>query len=156
MKPLERAIPVVLAATLAVGALVACSSSASSGSSASPSKSAAGSTSASPAPTATGKPVEAAELTALLANRTYSGEYNGAPYSEYYDANGTLRGKDVAGATSGTWKVQGDKVCFTYTTDATPTTGCYTANLDGNTVLWFKDGVYNDSTTFVIGNPNNY
>ncbi|TXH41178.1 MAG: hypothetical protein E6Q90_12350 [Actinobacteria bacterium] len=151
---------------LAAGALAACSSGASSSSSDSASASAtasqpssvgtSGSASATPAPSNTGKPVTGADLTALLAGRTFSGSYQGAPYSEYYDGDGTLRGKDGAGATTGTWKVEGDTVCFTFTSDANPETGCYTANVDGNTVYWFKDGKYNDTATFVVGNPNNY
>lgn len=158
MSEVKRIVTAAVAASLAVGAPAACSSG--STSSATSSASASGSTSASESanatPSATGTPVPAAELTALLVDRTYSGEYQGAPYSEYYDANGTLRGKDVNGATAGTWKVQGDTVCFTYTTDATPTTDCFNANQDGTNVYWYKDGKFNDATSYVLGNPNNY
>lgn len=154
--------PVLVAAVLTSGALAACSSGGSAGASqsasGSASVSASGSASASarPAPTATGEPVKGADLTALLANRTFSGEYDGAPYSEYYDADGTLRGREQAGATTGTWKVEGETVCFTYTSRATPTTDCYTANRVGDTVLWYENGKYSHSATFVMGNPNKY
>lgn len=107
-------------------------------------------------PTATGTPVPAADLTALLADRTYSGESEGAPYSEYYDANGTLRGKDATGATSGTWKVTGDTVCFTYSSAATSAADCYTVNQDGTNVYWYQNGEFSEATTYVQGNPNNY
>jgi hypothetical protein len=139
---------------LTSGALAACSS----GGSAGASQSASGSASAiaRPSSTATGEPVKGADLTALLANRTFSGEYDGAPYSEYYDADGTLRGRYLAGATTGTWKVEGETVCFTYTSRATPATDCYTANRVGDTVLWYENGKYSDSATFVMGNPNKY
>ncbi|MFO1091602.1 MAG: hypothetical protein U1E46_18660 [Hyphomicrobiales bacterium] len=70
-------------------------------------------------------------------------------YSEFYDADGTIRGKDYKGK----WRVDGDRMCFAYGTDPE---ACWNVRLDGTTVTWVKDGKDDGTGTIVTGNPNGF
>lgn len=100
----------------------------------------------------------AAELAALVSNTTHSGTDQGAPYSEYYAADGKVSGTKDGTPYTGTWKVSNDELCFTYADDSGASQApadCYTARADGATVYWYQDGTLSSTTTSVPGNPQN-
>ena len=75
-------------------------------------------------------------------------EASGA-YSEFYQADGTIKGKDYTGA----WSIEGDAMCFQYGTDPK---SCWQVLGEGNQVQWVKDGNVEGTGTVVTGNPNNF
>jgi uncharacterized protein YceK len=150
---------------LAIGLLSGCSSSssddaasasapASSAASASASDEASGAASATPS----GTPVATADLAALVSDRTFTGTYEGTTYVEYYAPDGAIRGEQDGEKYTASWEIVGDTVCFTYPEDgADAGPDCFTATQDGENVYWFnEDGSFNDATTWVTGNPNNF
>lgn len=90
-----------------------------------------------------------ADITAAIAGNTVQGSMlaSGA-YTEFYAADGTIKGADY----TGTWSVEGDKMCFNY--GETP--DCWNVRIDGEAVTWVQDGVDDGTGTIVKGNPNNF
>ena len=70
-------------------------------------------------------------------------------YTEFYGADGVIKGKDYAGK----WRVNADTMCFQYGQDPE---ACWQVRLDGNQVTWVKDGKDDGTGTIVKGNPNNF
>ena len=122
-----------------------------------------------------GTPVPGADLAALVSDRTFTGTENKGSYTEYYAPDGTLRGVQDDEQYSGTWSVQGNELCFTYSnstdagaspdasaaipSDAVPTetasNDCYEPTSDGTTVFWYQGDDLTGTATYVDGNPNN-
>jgi hypothetical protein len=71
------------------------------------------------------------------------------PYAEFYQADGTIKGKDYTGV----WGIDGDKMCFQYGTDPQ---SCWQVGRDGDAVQWIKDGKVEGTGTVAKGNPNNF
>lgn len=71
-------------------------------------------------------------------------------HSENDTADGTIKGADH----TGTWKVEGDAMCFAY--GGAPT--CYGGRLNGDQITWIgADGTDAGGTgTLVAGNPNTF
>jgi hypothetical protein len=69
-------------------------------------------------------------------------------YTEFYAADGTIKGADYAG----TWTVEGDTMCFAY--GEAP--DCWSVRLAGDQVTWVKDGVDGGTGTILPGNPNGW
>ncbi|HXV25447.1 MAG TPA: hypothetical protein VED46_14445 [Alphaproteobacteria bacterium] len=90
------------------------------------------------------------QIRALVGGNTVEGamEASGA-YSEFYQADGTIKGKDYTGA----WSIEGDAMCFQYGTDPK---SCWQVLGEGNQVQWVKDGNVEGTGTVVTGNPNNF
>lgn len=111
-------------------------------------------TSAAPAKPA-GARVSAADLPAVVSDRTHRGQSEGKPYSEYYVPDGTVRGKTADETYKGTWKVVGDELCFTYPEDGVlPRAECYAVFNNGDAIEWLSvDGTI-VQTTYVQGNPD--
>lgn len=156
MTTLVKTSTLLLGFALSVGALTGCSGSDSgSGTSTAP---AASESVPSASATPSGTPVASADLKALVSDRTFSGVYEGTPYTEYYAPDGTISGQEQGGDDyTASWELSGDTLCFTYPEDD-PDSGpdCYTAQEDGSNVYWFNpDGSFSDATTYVEGNPNN-
>lgn len=99
-----------------------------------------------------GEKVPAADLPALVKDRTYSGLFNGKPYKEYYAPDGSLRGTSEGEAYTGSWKVVGEQVCFTYSSQNT--TDCYDVFKNGEEMSWIGPGGTLEETTVVEGNPD--
>ena len=90
------------------------------------------------------------QIRALVAGNTVQGAMvaTGA-YVEFYQADGTIKGKDYTGV----WGIDGDKMCFQYGSDPK---SCWQVARDGDAVQWIKDGKVDGTGTVVKGNPNHF
>ena len=90
------------------------------------------------------------QISAAISGNTVQGSMiaSGA-YTEFYGADGVIKGKDYAGK----WRVNGDTMCFQYGQDPE---ACWQVKLDGNQVTWVKEGKDDGTGTIVKGNPNNF
>lgn len=89
------------------------------------------------------------QIKAAIAGNTVQGDMlDAGAYTEFYQADGVIRGKDY----TGTWTIQGNEMCFDYGEGA----DCWSVRIDGGNVTWVKDGVDDGTGTIVAGNPNNY
>lgn len=112
-----------------------------------------------------GEKVGAADLPAIVSDRTYRGSDDGEPYSEYYAADGTLRGTSGGEAYAGSWEVVGEQLCFTYPetssgdgvvpSEGAGTTECYTVFKNGDALTWVTPDGQIVEATYVDGNPDN-
>lgn len=160
MSTLRRA-ALTLSAAVAALALSGCGS-ADTATTATSSPSAAMTSAATTTPAATtspapppGEKVAAADLPAVVSDRTYRGDDEGKPYSEYYAPDGSLRGTSGGEAYTGSWAVTGEELCFSYPAAGAETeTECYSVFKDGETITWVdaEGGVV--ATTSVEGNPD--
>lgn len=90
-----------------------------------------------------------AEITAAITDNTVQGSMlEAGAYTEFYAADGTIKGKDY----TGTWAVSGDTMCFSYG-DAPD---CWNVRLKGEAVTWVQDGEDGGTGTIVKGNPNKF
>lgn len=113
-------------------------------------------TTATTATTPAGQKVGAAELPAIVSDRTFRGKDDaGESYSEYYAADGTLRGSSGGEAYSGSWKVVGEQLCFTYPDGGTSETECYAVFKNGDAVTWLTSDGRIVEATYAEGNPDN-
>lgn len=89
------------------------------------------------------------EIRAAVSGNTVQGSMTATgAYTEFYAADGTIKGADYAG----TWTIEGDTMCFSY--GETP--DCWQAALSGDQVSWIKDGAVAGTGTIVSGNVNNW
>lgn len=95
--------------------------------------------------TATGEQISAA----ISGNTVQGSMVASGAYTEFYAADGAIKGKDYAGK----WRVNGDTMCFQYGQDPE---ACWQVKLDGSQVTWVKDGKDDGTGTIVKGNPNNF
>lgn len=70
-------------------------------------------------------------------------------YTEFYDADGTIRGKEY----TGTWSTEGDSMCFAYEGSEK---SCWQAAITGDQVQWLRDGKPAGGGTILTGNVNGY
>jgi hypothetical protein len=90
-----------------------------------------------------------AEITAAISGNTVQGSMTASgAYTEFYAADGAIKGKDYAG----TWTVEGDTMCFNYGDGP----DCWGVRIDGESVTWVQNGVDGGTGTIVAGNPNGY
>ena len=158
---MRRSARILTAVVLAVLALAGCGTKdaaeeATSSAATSSDQSSAEATTTAPAAKPAGDKVAPADLPAVVANRTYRGVADGKPYAEYYATDGSVRGKTDGEPYSGSWKVVGEQLCFTY-----PQPGkedevdCYSVFKAGDTLTWIDSDGAVAETTFVEGNPDN-
>ena len=95
--------------------------------------------------TATGEQIKAA----VSGNTVQGSMIASGAYTEFYEADGVIKGKDYAGK----WRIEGDTMCFQYGQDPE---ACFGVKLDGDQVTWVKDGKDDGTGTVVKGNPNNF
>ena len=90
------------------------------------------------------------QIKTAITGKTVQGsmEASGA-YTEYYAADGTIRGEGYTGS----WFVEADTMCFKYGEDPAD---CWGVNLNGESVAWVKEGKPLGTGTIVDGNPNNF
>ena len=62
-------------------------------------------------------------------------------YSEFYMADGTIRGDGYTGK----WSIEGDTMCFSY---GGTSSGCWAATIEGPAVIWWKDGAVDGAAAF--------
>ena len=90
------------------------------------------------------------QIRAAIADSTVTGNMDASgPYAEFYQADGTIKGKDY----QGTWTVEGDTMCFAY--PDTPK-DCYALDIEADQVRWLKDGKSLGTGTIVKGNTNGF
>ncbi len=91
-----------------------------------------------------------AQITATVAGNTIEGTMvETGRYTEFYDADGTIKGADYVGA----WSVEGDTMCFQYGEEAPD---CWSVGKAGDEVVWIKDGETLGTGRVVSGNPNGF
>lgn len=94
--------------------------------------------------------VPGTEIAALVGGNTVQGSMGDTgAYTEFYDADGTIRGDGY----TGTWTVEGDAMCFRYGEE--PAT-CFQVAVDGQEVAWLSDSEVLGTGTLIEGNPNGY
>ena len=105
--------------------------------------------------TASGERVPPSQLSAVVSDRTFTGSNDDVPYTEYYAADGTLRGEEGGETYSGTWAVVGDELCFTYPDEAGGETqvDCYAVYRDGDEIAWVDREGNVTVATWEEGNP---
>ncbi len=91
-----------------------------------------------------------AESKAAIAGNTVQGAMTGSDaYTEFYAEDCTIKGNDhVANGT-----IDGDKMCFAYDK---PDAECWGASLQGDMIMWKKDGKDDGMGTVLKGNPNKF
>jgi len=89
------------------------------------------------------------QILAGIAGNTVQGDMSGGvAYSEFYDADGTIKAEGY----SGQWTIDGDQMCFDYGEGAS----CFAVLIDGESVTWLVDGESAGTGTILTGNPNAY
>jgi hypothetical protein len=93
-----------------------------------------------------------AEIQGLVAGNTVQGSMqDSGAYSEFYQADGTIKGKDYTGK----WTVEGDTMCFVYKPEDPKM--CWSVSVTNGEISWVNAGGKVDGTgTLVKGNPNNF
>lgn len=90
------------------------------------------------------------QIKAAVSGNTVQGSMvSSGAYTEFYAADGVIKGKDYAGK----WRIEGDAMCFQYGQDPE---SCFGVKLDGDQLTWVKDGKDDGTGTIVKGNPNNF
>jgi hypothetical protein len=85
----------------------------------------------------------------VIGNTVQGSMADGAAYTEFYATDGTIKGADY----TGTWTLEGDKMCFAY--GEAP--ACYGVGINGDQVTWLDDAMGSAGMgTLLAGNPNNY
>lgn len=91
------------------------------------------------------------QIKSTVSNMTVEGKMNdGMAYSEFYGADGTIKGKDYTGK----WTVEGNEMCFVYGTD--PKKSCYGIKKAAMGIQWVEDGKVEGDGTVSQGNIRNY
>ena len=86
---------------------------------------------------------------AISGNTVQGSMTSSGAYTEFYDASGTIKGSGYTGS----WAIDGDKMCFKYGED--PAT-CWNVRIDVDQVTWINNGVEEGTGTIQPGNPNNF
>lgn len=85
------------------------------------------------------KPMSGAELTARIVGSTVKGEYlNRAQWAEFYDESGEIRGRDLSGAYTIRYRIEGDKICYDY--PGSDQDWCGQLTESGGEVRFLRDG----------------
>jgi hypothetical protein len=91
------------------------------------------------------------EIKAVVADSTVQGKMNdGMAYAEFYQADGTIKGKDYTGK----WTIEGDSMCFLEGTD--PKKTCYQVGQTADGIEWMQNGKVEGTGTVSKGNINKY
>ena len=91
-----------------------------------------------------------AAIKSAIAGNTVQGSMQASgAYTEFYGADGTIKGVDYAGS----WSVKGDKMCFAYGEDPAQ---CWGVRLTGAQITWVGSGGDEGTGNVISGNPNGY
>ena len=95
------------------------------------------------------------QIRSLLSGNTVQGSMEATGvYTEFYAADGTIKGKDSTGkGYAGAWTIDGDNMCFQYGSDPA---ACWQVAKEGDQIQWMSDGKVDGTGTIVMGNPNNF
>ncbi len=95
-------------------------------------------------------PATGEAIRAAIAGNTVQGSMSATgAYTEFYAADGVIKGADYAG----TWSINGDAMCFVY--GETPP-DCWNARIAGDQITWVRDGADLGTGTILPGNPNGF
>lgn len=86
---------------------------------------------------------------ALVGNTIVAKSKTGA-YTEFFEADGTVRHVDADGKSKGKWALQGDKVCFDYADEDDHT--CVTVQVTGSTGTFVDEDSARDTFDILPGN----
>jgi hypothetical protein len=86
--------------------------------------------------------------TAISGNTVQGSMVASGAYTEFYGADGVIKGKDYAGK----WTIDADTMCFDYGEGIE----CFGVRIAGDQVTWVADGKDEGTGTLVSGNPNNF
>ncbi|WP_170769651.1 hypothetical protein [Ruegeria lacuscaerulensis] len=89
------------------------------------------------------------EIQKTMAGHTYAGGMLSGAFTEYYAADGTIKGEGYTGK----WEATDSGMCFQYGTDPK---NCWELKIDGVAVTLFKDGKIDGSGVVVEGNTNGF
>ena len=90
-----------------------------------------------------------ADISAAVSNKTYQGSMLDNGFTEYYDADGNIRGKDYTGK----WRASDGTMCFQYGDNPE---NCWQVQIDGPAMTMYKDGKIDGNGILVDGNPHNF
>jgi hypothetical protein len=100
-------------------------------------------------PALAGEMATADQIRAAIVGNTVQGDMSdGTAYTEFYGADGTIKGKDY----SGTWTFDADRMCFAYGADPI----CFDVAIAGDKVTWMSGGAPAGTGTILPGNPNQF
>ncbi len=78
-------------------------------------------------------------------------------WSEYYQPDGTIRGRTDDGTNNGPyqgkWTVSGSEMCFVYVDSGDA--GCWLISVEGNEITYYRKGKHDVTGTLLKGNPKN-
>jgi hypothetical protein len=98
-----------------------------------------------------GNPLSGDGIKMLMSDVTVEGKMNdGSSYSEFYEADGKIKAKDYAG----NWTVEGNSMCFVYSSN--PKKMCYQIGTNASGIDWIHDGKVEGTGTVVKGNVRKY
>lgn len=89
------------------------------------------------------------EIQNAMGDHTYQGGMLTGAFSEFYAADGAIKGDGY----SGTWRATDSGMCFAYGTDPE---NCWDLKIEDNVVTLYKDGAVDGAGVIVKGNLNNY
>lgn len=91
-----------------------------------------------------------AKIKSSLAGNTVQGtmQTSGA-YTEFYAADGTIKGADY----TGTWSIKGDQMCFVYNDNPAL---CWGVRIDGRQVTWVGKAGDEGTGNLLAGNPKGF
>lgn len=87
-------------------------------------------------------------MSVISGNTVQGGMADGSAYTEFYDADGTIKGASY----TGTWTVEADTMCFDYGEGQT----CWGVAIGGDMVTWMNGGAAEGTGTVVSGKPNGF
>jgi len=94
----------------------------------------------------------------LIGNSIVEPSSSGKLWVEYYDPNGTVRGRDRAGtAFAGAWKIEGNTLCVDYVSIGVDWCGQFAEGSDGS-IDYYRDGKFRKTyprSVLQPGNPQN-
>ena len=98
------------------------------------------------------EPLSGDQIRELVAGNTVQGSMQSmGPYTEYYQADGTIKGKDYTGK----WTIEGNTMCFVY--KAEDPKECWGVSVANGEVSWINaKGAVDGTGTVLKGNPNNF
>ncbi|MEM1377785.1 MAG: hypothetical protein AAGG69_10390 [Pseudomonadota bacterium] len=86
---------------------------------------------------------------AISGNTVQGGMEASGVYTEYYAADGVVRGADYTAK----WMIEGDMMCWLYEGSEKD---CWNASIDGDQIGWVQDGENLGTGTILSANPNNF
>jgi hypothetical protein len=89
------------------------------------------------------------EIRAAVSDKTVTGGMQASgPYTEFYGADGEIRGDGYTGA----WTIEADSMCFDYGEGP----DCWDVGMSEGEILWIKDGAVLGTGRAEAGNVNDF